>query len=204
MAVVNTQLLQSNKYIWSPCNTSNCLHFTCKKAPEETEPPWWHGMCWQHCCSLPSEHQQSLKCQKNQQAGGFQFSIAVRMTQWLHWTGELPFLCKHKHRLCWTGMETKWVSVLINCRALPSSKQKPLYCLLYILWLSTEMTEDVTFPQLQISLCLKHEHASEASPANRLGTDGRDRMIKKLLIMKGSDMSNQDEAFTCLHTQLVR
>lgn len=37
-----------------------------------------------------------------------------------------------------------------------------------------------------------------------LGTDGRDRMIKKLLIIKGSDVSNQDEVFTHLHTQLVR
>lgn len=66
------------------------------------------------------------------------------------------------------------------------------------------MTEDVTFPKLQISMCLKHDHVSETSPAKRLGTDGRDRMIKKLLIIKGSEMSNQDEAFTCLHTQLVR
>lgn len=29
-------------------------------------------------------------------------------------------------------------------------------------------------------MCLKHDHVSEASPANRLGTDGRDRLIKKI------------------------
>lgn len=44
----------------------------------------------------------------------------------------------------------------------------------------------------------------EASSANRLDTDGRDEMIKKLLFKNGSDMSHQDEAPTCLHKQLVR
>lgn len=60
----------------------------------------------------------------------------------------------------------------------------------------------MTFLKVQTSMCLKHGHASEASSANRLGTNGRDRVIKKFLFKNGSDMSNWDEALTCLHTQL--
>lgn len=47
------------------------------------------------------------------------------------------------------------------------------------------MTEDVILLKEQISMCLKHDHVSEASPDNRLGTDGRDRIIKNYSSYKG-------------------
>lgn len=65
------------------------------------------------------------------------------------------------------------------------------------------MVEHVTFPKLQTNMSLKHGHIFEAS-ANRLGSDSRDRMIKKLQFKNGSDTSNRDEALTCLRKQLVR
>lgn len=66
------------------------------------------------------------------------------------------------------------------------------------------MVEHVTFSKLQTNMSLKHGHIFEASSANRLGSDGRDRMIKKLHFKNGSDTSNRDEALTCLRKQLVR
>lgn len=65
------------------------------------------------------------------------------------------------------------------------------------------MVEHVTFLKLQTNMSLKHGHVSEASYASRLGTDGREKLIRKLLFKNGLDMSNQDEAVTCLHKQLV-
>lgn len=63
------------------------------------------------------------------------------------------------------------------------------------------MVKHMTFLKFQKSMSLKHGHVSDPS-ANRLGTDGRDRIIK-LLFKNGSEMSKQDEALTSLHTQLV-
>lgn len=46
------------------------------------------------------------------------------------------------------------------------------------------MVEHVTFLKLQTNTSLKHGHVSEASSANTLGTDGRDRMTKKIALQK--------------------
>jgi len=65
------------------------------------------------------------------------------------------------------------------------------------------MVKHVTSLKLQVNTSLKYGHVSEACSANTLDTYGGDRMIKKLLFRNWPDMSNRDEALTCLHTQLV-